>query len=135
MITRTISLNRNSVCAADDVLGHQKFITVPPDIAPDDFIRKVLEVYLWECGKRKWIAYCGDTYPDQLGDKLFMVDTTFPCKVSVFSNWFDNQVIPDKIYFELECREKDLNDAEIKESFTLYQNGWLAKLFKIHNRR
>ena len=57
MITRTISLNRNSVCAADDVFGHQKFITVPPDIAPDDFIRKVLEVYLWECGKRKWIAY------------------------------------------------------------------------------
>ena len=129
MTTRTIYLTRDSVCMADDGYEHKRDISVPSGMTVKEIIRRVWEDYLREVGKRKWIAYSGDIYSGTQGQKLFRIDAAFPCKVDIFSGWDAAQELPDKIYFKIDYPEMEIEDAEIKESFTLYRNGWLSRFF------
>lgn len=129
MTIRTIHLTRDSVCMADDGYEHKRDISVPSDMTVEGIIRMVWEDYLREVGNRKWIAYSGDIYSGAHGQKLFLIDAAFPCKVDIFSGWDASRGLPDKIYFKLFYPEKEIEDAEIKESFTLYRKGWLSRLF------
>lgn len=134
MAKRTISVNRDSVCAADDGIGHRRTISIPSDMTVKDIIWRVKNLYLWEVGKRKWIAYSGDTWSGELGQRLFLIDTTFPCNVALFSYWETHQTMPDKIYFKSLFQEPEIKDSEITETFTLYREGWFSRLFRIRNR-
>ena len=131
MTTRMIHLTRDSVCMADDGYEHRREISVPSGLTVKEIIRMVWEDYLREVGKRKWIAYSGDIYSGTQGQKLFRIDAAFPCKVDIYSGWDATRELPDKIYFKINYPETEIEDAEIKESFTLYRNGWLSRLFLI----
>ena len=130
MNKRTICLTRDSVCMADDGYEHKRDISVPSEMTVKEIIRKVWEDYLREVGKRKWMAYSGDTESGSLGERLFLINAAFPCKVDVFSGWDTARELPDKIYFKYFYPETEIVESEIKESFTLYRrNGWLSRLF------
>ena len=129
MTTRTIKLNRDSVCMADDASAHDKVISVPSDISLKDFVRTVREDYLREAGKRKWLAFSGGACPGDLGERLFLIDAAFPCKVDVLSGWDNARELPEKVYFKYFYPETEMADFEIKESFTLYRKSWLSRFF------
>lgn len=129
MTTRMIHLTRDSVCMADDGYEHKRDISVPSGMTVKEIIRVVWEDYLRKVGRRKWIAYSGDIYSGTQDQKLFRIDAAFPCKVDIFSGWDAVQELPDKIYFKINYPEMEIEDAEIKESFTLYRNGWLSRFF------
>ena len=130
MSTKTICLNRDPVCAADDVDEHKRVIVIPADMTVKDFIWMLRNDYLWEVWRGKWTALAGDISPNTLGDKLFVIDTKFPCKVDILSD----AELPEKIYFKYSWRPEP-EEIEVKESFNLYREGRLSKIFKIRNRQ
>lgn len=129
MTTRIIHLTRDSVCMADDGYEHKREVSVPSGMTLKEIIRMVWEDYLREVGKRKWMAYSGDIYSGTQGQRLFRIDAAFPCKVDIFSGWDATREMPDKIYFKINYPETEIEEAEIKESFTLYRDGWFSRLF------
>lgn len=122
-------LNRDSICAADDVSEHKMFLSVPSDTTMKDFIWKLRNYYLRDVWKGQWTAWAGDISPNTLGDKLFVIDTKFPCKVDILSD----AELPEKIYFKYSWRPEP-EETEVKESFNLYREGRLSKIFKIRNQ-
>ena len=56
MSTKTICLNRDPVCAADDVDEHKRVIVIPADMTVKDFIWMLRNDYLWEVWRGKWTA-------------------------------------------------------------------------------
>lgn len=85
MSTKTLYLNRDPVCAADDVDEHKRVLVIPADMTVKDFIWMLRNDYLWDVWRGKWTALAGET--------------------------------------------------EVKESFNLYREGRLSKIFKIRNRQ
>ena len=124
-----IHLTRDSVCMADDGYKHKRVISVPSGMTVKEIIRMVWEGYLREVGKREWIAYSGDIHSGTQGQRLFRIDAAYPCKVDILSGWDAARELPDKIYFKINYPETEIEDAEIKESFTLFRDGWLSRLF------
>ena len=133
-----ISLNRDSVCMADDINDHREIVFVPADMTVKDFVRTVCLNYLkgGSVWMGEWLVYSGDLDSDGLGELLFSIDTAHPCTIKIYSDWAPDKGIPEKIYFRnLDAPGVDKSSiGESKESFTLYKEGWLAKLFKIRNR-
>ena len=86
--------------------------------------------YLWDVWRGKWTALAGDISPNTLGDKLFVIDTKFPCEVDILS---DGE-LPENIYFKYSWRPEP-EETDVKESFNLYREGRLSKIFKIRNRQ
>lgn len=128
-----IILNRDSWCAADDVVDHREMVSVPSNMTIKDFVWEVCRDYLvW---RGEWHVYSGDDRPDGLGELLFSIKPAHPCTVDVFSDWTDKG-IPEKIYFKIvfPWEDKKSDVAEKIDSFTLYKEGFLSKLFKIRNR-
>ena len=133
-----ISLNRDSVCMADDINDHREIVFVPADMTAKDFVRTVCFNYLkgGSVWMGEWLVYSGDLDSDGLGELLFSIDTAHPCTIKIYSDWAPDKGIPEKIYF------RNLNAPGVdtsligasKKSFTLYKEGLLAKLFKIRNR-
>ena len=133
-----ISLNRDSVCMADDINDHREIVFVPADMTVKDFVRTVCLNYLkgGSVWMGDWLVYSGDLDSDGLGELLFSIDTAHPCTVKIHSDWDADKGIPEKIYFRyLKDSGADKNSIrESKKTFTLYKEGLLAKLFKIRNR-
>ena len=133
-----ISLNRDSVCMADDINDHREIVFVPADMTAKDFVRTVCFNYLkgGSVWMGEWLVYAGDRDSDGLGELLFSIDTAHPCTIKIHSDWDADKGIPEKIYFRyLKDSGADKNSIrESKKTFTLYKEGLLAKLFKIRNR-
>ena len=130
-----IMLDRDSWCAADDMADHREMVSVPSDMTIKDFVWKVCRDYLRDVWRGEWRVYSGGDRPDRLGELLFSIKPAHPCTVDVFSDWTDKG-IPEKIYFKIVFPWEDKKSAvaKSKDSFTLYKEGFLSKLFKIRNR-
>ena len=133
-----VFLNRDSICAADDTMDHREVVFVPSDITIKDFIWMVCLDYLQRGSvwRGEWLVYSGDRDTDGLGELFFTINTAHPCTIKLYSDWAEGKGIPEKIYFR-NLSEPWLDKSTIgesKESFTLYKEGWLAKLFKIRNK-
>ena len=133
-----ISLNRDSVCMADDINDHREIVFVPADVTAKDFVRTVCLNYLkgGSVWMGEWLVYSGDLDSDGLGELLFSIDTAHPCTIKIYSDWAAGKGIPEKIYFKY-LIDSGLDKRSIggsKKIFTLYKEGLLAKLFKIRNR-
>jgi len=131
-----IILNRDSWCAADDMTDHREIVSVPADMSIKDFVWEVCRDYLRDVWRGEWLVYSGGEHPDDLGELLFSIKTAHPCTVNVISDWADGDGIPEKIYFKLvfSWEVKKYTIAESKDSFTLYKERLLSKLFKIRNQ-
>ena len=133
-----ISLNRDSVCMADDINDHREIVFVPADVTAKDFVRTVCLNYLngGSVWMGDWLVYSGDLDSDGLGELLFSIDTAHPCTIKIYSDWAAGKGIPEKIYFKylIDSGLDKRSIGESKKIFTLYKEGLLAKLFKIRNR-
>ena len=133
-----ISLNRDSVCMADDINDHREIVFVPADVTAKDFVRTVCLNYLkgGSVWMGEWLVYSGDLDSDGLGELLFSIDTAHPCTIKIYADWAAGEGIPEKIYFKylIDSGLDKRSIGESKKIFTLYKEGLLAKLFKIRNR-
>ena len=119
-------------------MDHREVVFVPADITIKEFVRTACFNYLkgGSVWRGEWLVYSGERDTEGLGELLFSIDTAHPCTIRLYSDWADGKGIPEKIYFRSQS-DPWLDKSTIgvgKESFTLYKEGWLAKLFKIRNR-
>lgn len=74
-----IYLNRDSVCAADDIDSHEKIIIVDDSMPPDEIIKTIKELnYLPEI----WGGYATWTLSSKIPIAVFAQEWTEPKKIS-----------------------------------------------------